>query len=100
MKAKAGKGNASAREANGDIILAGALAGTVSVVAAAAKGSSADAVGLAGVTGITDVSDQFKLTVTAKSGSGAAMRGAIRRWLKLAYPVNVTSIWRGEGFNF
>lgn len=70
--AKAGSGVAFARGTGDRMTVVGALAGTVSVVADAAKGSWASAVGFAGISGITDVSDKFKLTVTAKAGSGDA----------------------------
>jgi len=68
-KAQAGSGGASARAASDRLTVVGVLAGTVSVVADAAKGSLASAVGFADLAGITDVSDKFKLTVTAKAGS-------------------------------
>ncbi len=68
-KAKAGSGGASARAASDRLAVVGALAGTVSVVADAAKGSWASAVGFFSISGITDISDKFKLTVTAKAGS-------------------------------
>ncbi len=75
VQSKSGLGKADAAGALYGFQVGGTLGGTMTITADSSKGTDARAAGFYGILGIaraTVVSDQFKLTVTAKSGTGSA----------------------------